>query len=106
MEQLAKSETSSGQDFLALAAVARSRSTQVVTEAQLRQVAVPTIGIVGSADPRMVSMQALKDIMPAMTRVVVIDGADHGEALYRPEFIRTIREFLESQKLTPGVKRK
>jgi pimeloyl-ACP methyl ester carboxylesterase len=89
MEQRSKSGVSDGQDYLALAAVARSRSTQVVTEAQLRQVKVPTIGIVGSADPRIVGMKALVGMMPALRRVVVIDGANHGEVPRRPEFIRT-----------------
>lgn len=103
MEQRSKSGVSDGQDYVALAAVARSRSTQVVTEAQLRQVMVPTIGIVGSADPRMVGMKGLTGIMPALLRVVVIDGANHGEAPKRPEFVRSVREFLDSQKLRAGV---
>ena len=106
MEQRSKSGVSDGQDYVALAAVARSRSTQVVTEAQLRQVKVPAIGIVGSADPRMVGMKALIGMMPALQRVVVIDGANHGEAPSRPEFTRTVRDFLDSQKLRPGVSRK
>jgi pimeloyl-ACP methyl ester carboxylesterase len=94
MEQRARTGEASSQDYVALAAVARSRSMQVVTEAQLQQVAVPTIGIVGSADPRLAGMKALVGVMPAMQQLVVIDGADHGQALARPEFIRALREFL------------
>jgi pimeloyl-ACP methyl ester carboxylesterase len=98
MEQANKSGVSDGQDYVALAAVARARSTQVVTEAQLRAVVVPMIGIVGSKDPRLESMQALKQIMPALLQVTVVEGATHTEVPSRPEFIRTVREFLESQK--------
>jgi pimeloyl-ACP methyl ester carboxylesterase len=94
MEQRASIGEASGQDYVALAAVARSRSLQVVTEAQLQQVTVPTLGIVGSADPRMAGMNALTGLMPAMQRLVVIDGADHGEAPRRPEFMQAVREFL------------
>jgi hypothetical protein len=49
-------------------------------------------------------MQALKRIMPALVRVVVIDGATHsGErgALKRPEFTQAVREFIGSHALTP-----
>jgi pimeloyl-ACP methyl ester carboxylesterase len=93
-----KSDGSDGQDNVALATLLRSRSTQVVTESQLRQVTVPTIGIVGGNDPRLQSVQALKQTMPALLKITVIEGANHGEARTRPEFLRAVREFLESQK--------
>jgi pimeloyl-ACP methyl ester carboxylesterase len=44
MEKEAKSGVGDGQDYPALAAAARSRSTQVVSESQLREVSVPVIG--------------------------------------------------------------
>jgi pimeloyl-ACP methyl ester carboxylesterase len=102
METAAKSGVRDAQDYPALAAVARSRSTQVVSESQLREVSVPVIGIVGSADPRMAGVKALTGIMPSLKRVVVIDGADHLQAPRRPEFIRTVREFLGSQRRPAG----
>jgi len=104
MEHESKSRTADGQDYLALAAVARSREFQVVKESQLANVKVPTIGIIGSEDPRLAGMQALKKMMPALLRVVVIDGATHaGErgALKRPEFVRAVREFVTARALIP-----
>jgi pimeloyl-ACP methyl ester carboxylesterase len=96
MEQRLQSGVADGQDYVALAAVVRSRNRQVVSEAQLAQVKIPTIGVVGSQDPRLAGMQALQTIMPALVRVVVIDGATHGEAYRRPEFLQTVRAFVES----------
>jgi pimeloyl-ACP methyl ester carboxylesterase len=103
MEKLAKEGPPDGQDYLALAAVARSRQRQVVTTDQLGQVTVPTIGIVGSKDPRLPGMQELKKQMPALKKVVVVDGAAHsGErgTMQRPEFVNAVRELIASCRLS------
>jgi pimeloyl-ACP methyl ester carboxylesterase len=96
MEQRLRSGVSDGQDYVAMAAVVRSRNRQVVSEAQLAQVKIPTIGIVGSQDPRLAGMQALRAMMPALIRVIVIEGATHMAAYRGPELLQTVREFVTS----------
>jgi pimeloyl-ACP methyl ester carboxylesterase len=100
MEKRAKEGCSDGQDYIALAAVARSRQRQVVTTDQLGEVTVPTIEIVGSEDPRLPGMQELKKQMPALQKVVVVDGATHGGecgTMRRPEFVDAVRELIASR---------
>jgi pimeloyl-ACP methyl ester carboxylesterase len=85
-----------GQDRLALAAVKRSYRNQAVTEAQMAAVKVPTLGIIGSADPSMAMMNVQKEAMPTL-KVVIIGGGTHGgerAAFRRPEFVKAIREFI------------
>jgi pimeloyl-ACP methyl ester carboxylesterase len=83
-------------DTAALAAFMRGRRAQLVTDAQMAAVQVPTLGIVGSADPNLTGMNSLKTIWPAL-KVIIIEGATHaGErgAQRRPEFVNAIREFI------------
>ena len=83
-------------DTAALAAFMRGRRTQLVTDAQMAAVQVPTLGIVGSADPNLTGMNSLKTIWPGL-KVIIIEGATHaGErgAQRRPEFVNAIREFI------------
>jgi pimeloyl-ACP methyl ester carboxylesterase len=82
-----------GKDPLALAAVRRANRAQVVTDGQMARVRVPTLGIVGSRDPYVEHFRALETIMPTL-RVSVIDGATHGDAAARPEFLAGVRGFL------------
>jgi pimeloyl-ACP methyl ester carboxylesterase len=80
----------------ALAALTRSYGELAVTDAQMASVRVPTLGIVGSADPSLADMNQLKAIMPSL-KVVIINGATHGAergALRRPEFVAAVREFI------------
>jgi len=83
-------------DTAALAAFMRGRRTQLVTDAQMAAVQVPTLGIVGSADPNLTGMNSLRTIWPGL-KVIIIEGATHaGErgAQRRPEFVNAIREFI------------
>jgi pimeloyl-ACP methyl ester carboxylesterase len=82
-----------GKDPKALAAVRRSNPDQVVTEAQMRAVTVPTLGIVGTADPYLREFQQLKAAMPQL-ELVTIEGASHGSAPGRPEFVQALLAFL------------
>jgi pimeloyl-ACP methyl ester carboxylesterase len=82
-----------GKDPKALAAVRRSNPDQVVTEAQMRAVTVPTLGIVGTADPYLREFEELKAIMPDL-QLVRIEGASHGNAPSRPEFSQALLAFL------------
>ena len=83
-------------DVKALAAYNRGRRALVVTPAQLAAVRVPTLAVVGTADPNLDGVRNLPKVMPAV-KIVVIDGAEHGGErgiLRRPEFIAALREFL------------
>jgi pimeloyl-ACP methyl ester carboxylesterase len=82
-----------GKDPLALAAVRRSNRDQVVTEAQMAAVRVPVLGIVGTADPYLKEFQQLKAAMPQL-ELVSIEGASHGSAPARPDFVAALERFL------------
>jgi len=89
-------------DPLAMAAFARSRERQVVTNAEIAAVNIPTLALLGGADPRLAGVRELKEVMPSLT-VVVIEGATHSSAdergaPRRPEFVKAIREFLAARK--------
>jgi pimeloyl-ACP methyl ester carboxylesterase len=91
-------------DPLAMAAFARSRERQVVTNAEIAAVRLPTLALVGGADPRLTGVKELKAVMPSLT-VVVIEGATHSSAdergaPRRPEFVTAIREFVAAHKPT------
>jgi pimeloyl-ACP methyl ester carboxylesterase len=87
-------------DTKALAAYHRGRRALVVTDARIAAVRVPTLGIIGSADPSVNTMRELEKVMPALT-VVVVDGAEHGGErgiLRRPEFLAALRRFLAARR--------
>jgi pimeloyl-ACP methyl ester carboxylesterase len=83
-------------DLKALVAYHRGRRALVVTEKAVADVPVPTLAIIGSADPSVGAVRELGKIMPA-AKVVVIDGAEHGGPrgiLRRAEFLPTLRNFF------------
>jgi pimeloyl-ACP methyl ester carboxylesterase len=83
-------------DTKALAAYHRGRRMLAVTDAQMAAVRVPTLGIIGTADPSIAGMRELTQVMPAL-KLVVVDGAEHGGergVLRRPELIAALRDFL------------
>jgi pimeloyl-ACP methyl ester carboxylesterase len=84
-------------DPLALAAILRGYPARTVTDDQLKAVRVPLLAIVGSADPNVRGVQALKSLLPDL-QVVVIDGATHvgppRGAPARPEFVAAVRAFI------------
>jgi pimeloyl-ACP methyl ester carboxylesterase len=84
-------------DRFALAAVGRGQVTQTITREQAGSVRVPTLGIVGSLDGYVTNFQDLKSLRPDL-QLVVIEGAAHGTAANRPEFLRATREFLLSHR--------
>lgn len=88
-------ERLAGEDPRALAAVRRSNPAQVVTVAQMAAVRVPVLGVVGTADPYLREFQALRAAMPQL-ELVTIEGASHGSAPGRPEFVRAILGFLRA----------
>jgi len=84
-----------GQDPRALAAIRRSNPAQVVTEAQMAAVRVPTLGVVGTADPYIRDFHALKAAMPQL-ELVTVEGASHGSLPGRPEFRAAVLDFLRA----------
>jgi pimeloyl-ACP methyl ester carboxylesterase len=91
-----KTEAKPDFDPRAIAAMLRSFRQQVITPQQVAAVRVPTLGIVGSADPFLPSMEVVRGLRPGM-KLVIVEGAEHGGArgvLRRPEFIAAFREFV------------
>ncbi len=88
-----------GQDPRALAAVRRSNPAQVVTLAQMAAVAVPTLGLVGTADPYLGQFLELRAAIPQL-QLVTIEDASHGSAPERPEFAQAVLAFLRAH---PGA---
>lgn len=82
-----------GKDVLALAAIRRSNADQVVTDAELAAVTVPTLAIVGGDDPYRADLETLKRVMPQL-ELVTVPGATHGAAPGKPEFSRALLAFL------------
>lgn len=87
-----------GNDPIALAALVRSRQGMAVTDKQMAAVRVPTLAVVGSADPALRNVKQLQMVMPKL-KVVVVQNAVHSSAdqrgtQRRPEFVNAIREFI------------
>ena len=80
-------------DQRAIAAAARGMSELAVTEDELRANRVPTLALIGGADPLKVMVDELAHVMPNLT-VTVIEEADHLRAPGRPEFVRELKSFL------------
>jgi pimeloyl-ACP methyl ester carboxylesterase len=95
------SEFAGSNDVEALAAMLRGMDLFVTNE-QLASVKVPTLAVVGSADPALLGVNSLKRLWPALS-VVVIDGATHSNnrgrgVTGRPEFVQAIRDFIATHK--------
>jgi len=82
-----------GQDYRALAASRRGGARALITPAQVAAIRVPTLGVVGTADPYLVEFRAMKAMNPAI-ELVTIDGASHATAPGRPELATAILDFL------------
>ena len=82
-----------GQDYHALAASRRGGANVLVTAAQIAAIQVPTLGIVGTADPYLAEFQAMKLINPRI-ELATVEGASHSTAPGRPEFASDILSFL------------
>jgi pimeloyl-ACP methyl ester carboxylesterase len=85
-------------DVKALAAYQRAGTRALnSTDSEVVAIKVPVLGIIGSLD-NVPSMNQLKSILPSL-KLVVIDGATHvGDrgAARRPEFVKAIRDFVDS----------
>ncbi len=80
-------------DPKALAAVARGFKELTVSWEKLEANQVPTLALIGEQDPLKKGVDELKGKMANLT-ITVVKEADHRSAFGRPEFIKTLQEFL------------
>lgn len=85
-------------DVRAHAALMRSRRAFVVTDAEIAAVRVPTLAVVGAADPALPRVLAMRARWPGL-EVEVVAGATHPTVhprglLRRPEFREAIRRHV------------
>jgi len=87
-----------GQDQIALANLRLAEKNLVVSKERLSNTSLPILSIVGSEDPAMEAVMEFKNVVPAM-ELVVIEGASHLSTPGRPEFVRSIQDFLGRSRL-------
>jgi pimeloyl-ACP methyl ester carboxylesterase len=85
-----------GNDEKALAAVARNFTGLAVAPEKLEANKVPTLAVIGELDPLKAGVDALEGHMGNL-KIVVIKGGDHLTTLTKPEFIKSIKDFLAEQ---------
>ena len=91
-------EISHVNDRAAHAALMRSRRALLVTDAEVSKITVPTLAVVGAADPALPRIKAMQAIWPALELEVVPGAAHptvHARGLpRRPEFLAAIRRHI------------
>src|SRR5262245_28666588 len=95
-------EIAASADVYAHAALMRARRALVVSDAQVALIKVPTLAVVGAADPALPRVQAMKKRWPGL-EVEVVAGAAHPTIHERglprrPEFLAAIRRHIASQR--------
>lgn len=85
-------------DRKAHAALMHARRALLVTDADIAAVRVPTLAIVGAADPQLPRVKAMQMVWPALA-VEVVPGATHPTVHprglpRRPEFLAAIRAWI------------
>jgi len=91
-------EISHVNDRAAHAALMRSRRALLVTDAEVSKITVPTLAVVGAADPALPRIKAMQAIWPAL-ELEVVPGAAHPTVHprglpRRPEFLAAIRRHI------------
>jgi len=91
-------EIAASSDLRAHAALMRARRALLVSDAEIAAVRVPTLAVVGAADPALPRVQAMARRWPGL-RVEVVAGAAHPTVHERglprrPEFARAIRGWI------------
>jgi pimeloyl-ACP methyl ester carboxylesterase len=81
-------------DIKALVAITRGlNAVFTVPEDDLQRCKVPTLSIIGEMDPLKNGVDDLKGRLSDF-KVIVVRGADHMDAFWRPEFIQGLKDFL------------
>lgn len=98
--EIEREVATSSYDPRAIAAMLRSFGQQAISPAQAAAVRVPTLGIVGSDDPFLPSMEELRRLRPGL-KLVVVEGATHGGErgiVRRAELVSSLREFIAARR--------
>ncbi|MGH7917829.1 MAG: alpha/beta fold hydrolase [Candidatus Binataceae bacterium] len=61
---------------------------------------MPTLALIGAADPLKVTVDEMAEVTPNLT-VTVIEDANHFQAFKRPEFVRELKAFLSAHPAMP-----
>lgn len=88
-------------DVHALAALQRGRSQLIVTREKLATVRTPALGIAGTRDVMLRTIEQFKEAMPSM-KLVAVEGAEHGGPngiLRQPEFFAALRAHIATHPL-------
>ena len=91
-------EIAGSNDVHAHAALMRARRALLVSDAEIAAVRVPTLALVGGADPALLRVQAMREFWPDL-HVQVVPGATHPTVHERglprrPEFVQAIRRWI------------
>ena len=91
-------EIAASNDVRAHAALMRARRALLVSDAEIAALRVPTLAVVGTADPARPRVEAMRKVWPGL-RVEVVPGAAHPTVHERglprhPEFTRAIRRHI------------
>ena len=91
-------EIAASNDVRAHAALMRSRRALLVSDAEIASVRVPTLALVGAADPARPRVEAMRKVWPGL-KVEVVPGAAHPTVHERglprrPEFAHAIRRHI------------
>jgi pimeloyl-ACP methyl ester carboxylesterase len=91
-------EIAGSNDLRAHAALMRARRALLVSDAEFAAVRVPTLALVGAADPALPRVQAMRNVLPDL-HVQVVPGTAHPTVHERglprrPEFARAIRRWI------------
>jgi pimeloyl-ACP methyl ester carboxylesterase len=90
-------------DTKALAAVSRGFKDLQVPNAKLKSNKVPTLALIGADDPLKRGVDDLGGRMENL-QIVVIDNSDHMTAFTKPEFIKSLRAFLDRHRISDKAK--
>jgi pimeloyl-ACP methyl ester carboxylesterase len=91
-------EISLKSDLRAHAALMRARRALLVSDAEIATIRVPTLAVVGGADPTLPRVEAMRRRWPGL-EVRVVAGATHPTVherglLRRPEFVAAVRAWI------------
>jgi pimeloyl-ACP methyl ester carboxylesterase len=91
-------EIAGSNDLRAHAALMRARRALLVSDAEFAAVRVPTLALVGAADPALPRVQAMRNVLPDL-QVQVVPGTAHPTVHERglprrPEFAQAIRRWI------------
>lgn len=91
-------------DVKAITAAVRGLPELHVTESELAANRTPALAIVGGDDPLKAAAELLVGKMPQL-KMVTLQGADHVDAPFRPEFVAAIRNFLQANAVAAAAEK-